>query len=71
MVLNNTCATVHLYRYVPKVRLLVAEHTNNANLGHLGGFHSNAGERWVWAKLVAVIHKIVYLAKTTLLEDTM
>ena len=60
-----------LIQVCPKVRLLVAEHTNDANLGHLGGFHSYAGECWVWAKLVAVIHKIVYFAKTTLLEDTM
>ena len=28
----------------PKVRLLVAECTNDANTGHLGGCHSNAGE---------------------------
>jgi len=68
MVLNNTCATWNdhtLVQVCPKVRLLVAEHTNDANLGHLGGFHSNAGKCRVWAKLVAVIHKIVYL------EDTM
>jgi len=36
--------------------------TNDANLGHLGGFHSNSGECRVWAKLVPVIHEIVYLA---------
>ena len=47
MVLNNTCATWNdhtLVQVCPKVRLLVAEHTNDANLGHLGGFHSNAGK---------------------------
>jgi len=70
---NNTRATRNDHtpaQACPKVRPPVTEHTNDANPGHLSGLQSNAGECRAQAKSVAAIHKIVYLAKTTLLEDT-